>query len=146
MKQLIPSILALIAGALMAFQGSLNSALSKITGLLESTFIVHLTGTITVVLLLFVGQFGKGKLMNAIHAPWYTWLGGILGVAIIYTVAASIPKLGVATATTFIILAQVSTALLIDHLGLFGLEKTAFTWLKFLGALLLAVGARLILG
>lgn len=146
MIQLIPSLLALIAGALMAVQGSLNSALSKISGLLEATFIVHVTGTIAVILLLFVGRLGKGNLANIVHAPWYTWLGGILGVAIIYTVAASIPKLGVATATTFIILAQVSTALLIDCLGLFGLEKVAFTWLKFLGAVLLAIGAKLILG
>lgn len=130
----------------MAIQGSLNSALSKISGLLEATFIVHITGTIALVILLFVGRVGKGNLADAIHAPWYTWLGGLLGVAIIYAVAASIPKLGVATATTFIILAQVSTALLIDHLGLFGLEKAAFTWLKLLGAVLLAVGAKLILG
>jgi transporter family-2 protein len=146
MIQLIPSLLALIAGALMAVQGSLNSALSRISGLLEATFIVHLTGTIAVILLLFVGRLGKGNLASMVHAPWYTWLGGILGVAIIYTVAASIPRLGVATATTFIILAQVSTALLIDYLGLFGLEKAAFTWIKFLGAVLLAIGAKLILG
>jgi transporter family-2 protein len=34
---------------------------------------------------------------------------------------------------------------LIDQFGLFGLEKVSFTLLKFVGLVLLAVGARLML-
>ena len=66
-------------------------------------------------------------------------------MAIIALVATSIPRLGVAVATTAIIVAQVSTALLIDHLGLFGLQAVPFTWLKLVGMVLLAGGALLML-
>ncbi|MGQ9712131.1 MAG: DMT family transporter, partial [Desulfotomaculales bacterium] len=79
------------------------------------------------------------------EAPWYTYLGGILGVLIIYAVVRSIPRVGVAPATTAIILGQVLTAALIDHLGLFGMQKLPFTWYRLVGAALMAAGAWLML-
>ncbi|NPV28717.1 MAG: DMT family transporter [Firmicutes bacterium] len=142
---LLPLFFALIAGITMALQGSLNSALSKVVGLLEATFIVHVTGTLTLIILLFLFQLGRGDLGRWAQAPWYTYLGGLLGVLIIYAVVASIPKLGVAVATTLIIVGQVSTALVIDHFGLFGLKAVPFTWWKVLGLALLATGAKLML-
>ena len=48
-------------------------------------------------------------------------------------------------ATTSIIVGQVLTACLLDHFGLFGLEKPV-NWLKLLGVGLLALGAKLLLG
>jgi len=127
----------------MALQGTLNSALGKLAGLWEATFLVQITGTLLVAgLLPLIGDGSLGKLLEA---PWYTWLGGVLGVAIIYTVAASIPKVGAAAATTAIITAQVLTACLIDHFGLFGLEAVPFTWCRWVGGALLAAGAWFIL-
>lgn len=129
----------------MAFQGGLNSALGKVTGLTVATLIVHLLGSFTVALLLLVPSLGAGNLGKVLQVPWYLFLGGPLGVLIIYGVAASIPKIGVAPATTFIITGQVLTALLLDHLGAFGLPKIPFHVLKLLGVALLAAGASLLL-
>ena len=137
-------VLALLSGVAMAVQGSLNAALAKITGLLQATLVVHLTATITVVLLLLF-PLSPGSLGRIIQAPWYLLLGGIIGVLITYGVVASIPRAGVALATTAIIVGQVTTALIIDHWGLFGLEKIPFTWWKALGLVLLASGACLML-
>lgn len=142
---LISLLIALIAGVSMALQGSLNTALGKIIGLLEATFVVHLIGIAALVALLFVFRLGHGNLGRFGAAPWYTYLGGILGVVIIYAVVASISKLGVAVTTTAIIVGQVSTALLIDHFGLFGLREIPFTWWKLLGVLFMATGAKLML-
>lgn len=138
-------VMALASGVAMALQGTLNSALAKIIGLLEATLIVHITATITVLLLLFGLGVGQGDLGKLGETPWYLFLGGLLGVAITYLVVASIPKVGVALATTAIIVGQVSTACLVDHLGLFGLEKYPFTWHRLIGLVLLAAGARLML-
>ncbi|NLY51311.1 MAG: DMT family transporter [Firmicutes bacterium] len=136
-------LIAALAGALMALQGTLNSALGKLAGLWEATFLVQITGTLLVAgLLPLIGDGSLGKLLEA---PWYTWLGGVLGVAIIYTVAASIPKVGAASATTAIITAQVLTACIIDHFGLFGLKAVSFTWSRWVGGALLAAGAWFIL-
>ncbi|MEW6661794.1 MAG: DMT family transporter [Bacillota bacterium] len=143
--KIIPMVIALFSGVAMAVQGGINSGLSKIIGLLEATLFVHVSATLLVVVLLFVLQMGHGDLAKLTQAPWYLYLGGVLGVLITYGVIASIPKVGVTLATTAIIVGQVSTAMLIDHLGLFGLEKIAFSWVKLGGLFLLAAGARLML-
>ncbi|QDR80898.1 DMT family transporter [Sporomusa termitida] len=143
--EMLPLVLALISGVLMAVQGSLNALLSKAVGLLEATFVVQLTGAILVMILLFVFNLGKGNLYAWQAAPWYSWLGGIIGVGIIYLVAASIPSVGVANATTAIIVGQVLTAIIIDHFGGFGLERSACSPQQLLGLVLLAVGAKLLL-
>jgi transporter family-2 protein len=141
---LIPLLIGAVAGVCMAFQGSLNTLLSKAVGLLEATFVVHLIGVVAIAVLLLL-RLGKGNLASLGEAPWYAYLGGLLSIVILYTVMASISKLGVSIATTAIIVGQVSTALLIDHFGLFGLREVPFTWLKALGIILLASGAKLML-
>lgn len=130
---------AFVSGVAMAVQGPLNSALGRVAGLWEATFLVHIVGMVVsgiAVIPLGTGSFGK-----VIAAPWYTWLGGAIGVLIIYAVAKSIPKIGAASATTAIIVGQVGTACLLDHLGIFGLEKLPFSWTKAVGVVLLAAGA-----
>jgi len=138
---LLALTIAALAGVTMALQGSLNSALGKIVGLLEATFIVHVTGLILVSILLFAFQLGNGQLVKAHAAPWYTLLGGILNVAILYGVVSSIPRVGVAPATTAIIAGQVLTATVVDNFGLFGLTEIPFNWWRLIGVALLAGGA-----
>jgi len=142
---LLPLVLALISGVLMAVQGSLNTALSKVVGIWEATFVVHATGTVVLLIVLFLFKIGRGQLSQLGQAPWYSYLGGIVGVFIIYLVAASIPEVGVANATTAIIVGQVLTAVIIDHFGGFGLEKVPCGWNQIAGMALLAVGAKLLL-
>ena len=141
--KLIPILFAAASGALMAIQGTFNSVLGKIIGLLEGTFSVHLIGTLTAgALLLF---FGNGHWSKFNTVPWFAWLGGPLGVAIIFGVAISIPRLGVGVATTAIIGAQLLTAYLIDHFGLFGMEPIPFNLIKLGGIALIVVGGKILL-
>ncbi len=143
-KKIWPLFTAGAAGSLMAIQGTLNALAGKITGLLPATFLVHLLGTVTAGLLLLI--FPPAGLLKKIPSvPLYAWLGGPIGVAIIYGVAVSIPHLGVGVATTGIIFFQLLTAYFIDHWGLLGREHIPFTWLKLLGILLMAGGAYLLL-
>jgi len=136
--------IAALSGAAMALQGTLNTALGKILGIWESTLIVHIVGTITallVILALGVGFGGFGKIGSA---PWYTYLGGVLNVVIIYAVVRSMPQIGVGNATTAIIVAQLITAFCIDCTGAFGMKKIPFHYIDLLGIALLAVGARIL--
>jgi len=143
--KLLPLFIAAFAGVAMAVQGSINSALGKVVGLWEATFVVHLIGLLLAGVLLFGCRLGDGCLGNYAEAPWYTYLGGVLGVLIIYGVVRSIPKVGVAPATTAIILGQVFTAGMVDHFGLFGMQRLPFNLYSILGTLLMAGGAFLIL-
>jgi len=138
-------LVAAVSGVAMAFQGSLNTVLGKRIGLLEAALVVHVLGSLILATLLFVGRAGKGNLVLVMDAPWYLWLGGPLSVVIVYAVVASINRVGVSFATTAIIIGQVLTALVIDHLGLWGLTRTELTWWKLPGLILFALGAKLLL-
>lgn len=141
--KLLSLFFAALAGSLMAVQGTFNSILGKIIGLIEGTFSVHLIGTITAgILLLCLGCGGFSKWGEV---PWFAWLGGPIGVVIIFGVAFSIPKLGVGVATTAIIGAQLLTAYLIDHFGLFGMETIPFNLWKLGGILLIVAGSKILL-
>ena len=128
----------------MAIQGSVNSVLGGKIGLAETNFFVHITAAIIlIVIVLFKNsEVNYDQLKNI---PWYLYIGGILAIIITYGVMLSIPRLGVAVATTSIVAAQVMTAAAIDHFGLFGLEKVPFSWIRLAGIIFLAIGVRLLL-
>ncbi|MBO8126202.1 MAG: DMT family transporter [Firmicutes bacterium] len=143
--KLLALLVAALAGLSMAVQGSLNTALGKVTGLLEATFVVQAVATLTAGILLFVFDLGSGDLGALPDAPWYTWLGGAIGVVITYGVVFAISRAGVASATTAIIVGQILTAALIDHLGILGMERIPFPLNKMIGLILVAAGARILL-
>jgi len=145
MNWMLPLLIAATAGALMAWQGSLNAMLGRELSLLHATFIVHGLGAVAALLLLIVVPHHPLSTGRWAQAPWYAYLGGLLGVGIIWGVARSIPPVGVANATAAIIVGQVLTASVIDHLGLLGLRQLAFTPARGLGAGLMALGAWLLL-
>ena len=96
-------------------------------------------------ILLFGAKLGDGNIGLWTKAPWYSWLGGLLGVIIIYLVAMSIPAVGVGNATTAIIIGQVLAALVIDCFGGFGMNKLSLGWSQIVGLILLASGAKFLL-
>lgn len=132
-----------IAGALMALQGGLNGLLGKTIGLTETAFAVHLTGALAI-LPFFLTKLEGITGAKLAKAPWYTWLGGLVGVAITYGVAISFPRLGAGKATTAIITAQLLTAFLLDHFGWLELSPRPFRTMHVAGILLIAVGAYLL--
>ena len=138
-------LVAALSGMAMAIQGSMNSALGKALGISQGIFSVHASATLMMLIILGSGLPKGGNWSNYTSLPWFYFLGGIIGVAITYGVVVSIPKLGASIATTAIIVGQVLTACLIDHFGLFGLERSPMNWLKLLGLVLVAIGSKLLL-
>ena len=139
-------ILPFVAGMLMAVQGTINGLLGKIIGNWEGNLIVHCIATFIIFVLVLAVGIGDGDFGKWREVPWYGYLGGVINVVIIFGVMASIPKLGAAVATTAIIAGQLGTAMVIDWLGLLGMEKVSFSWLQILGLALLVAGGKLMLG
>lgn len=134
-----------LAGFLMAVQGAFNTQLSKVLGRVEAGVVVQAVGLLTAGFLLFALRLGTADWRKLAGAPWYTLLGGVLGVGIVFAVVVAMSRLGIATATTAILVAQILTAAVIDHFGLFGVERIPFGGRDLLGVALFAVGARLLL-
>ena len=138
--------IAAASGILMAIQGAINGMVGKITGVLEGNFLVHVIGLALVAILLFVFGLGQGNIAKIPQIPWYGYLGGVINVGIIYGVMFSIPKIGATNATTAIIVGQVAMAMMVDWMGMFGLEKVPMHWTKVVGLVLLAAGGKMMLG
>ncbi len=137
-------MLAAVVGASMAVQGTWNAALGKTIGVLEATLIVQVLGSLSVLALLAF-NWNRDNWANFGQAPWYAYLGGLLGTIIVYGGALAIPRVGIANATTAIVAAQIAAAVVLEHFGAFGVKTIPFSWAKLAGMLLLVLGTRLML-
>lgn len=112
--------------------------LEKKIGLWETNVIVQGTGLIlTFIILLFVGN---GNFKNIKEANKLYLLGGALGVVIIYTVMKGISELGPTYSIATILVAQLTSAAIIDAFGLFGSEQIKFGWIKLIGIAVMIIG------
>lgn len=143
MNGIVSFIVAGIAGAAMALQGTFNTAAGKVIGVAENTLLVHLVGAVTIGIVLLLG-FGKGDWSKIGEIPFYGYLGGVLSAVIIFGVIFSMSSLGVGNATAAIILLQIVTALIVDTFGLFGAEKIPFSWWRIAGVVLLCLGTKFV--
>jgi transporter family-2 protein len=94
---ILPVVFAFIAGLLIAVQGAINGRVSMISGQpLSAAFLNFLFGFIVLgtTLGISIGFMGKG-LSGVMVAPWWAYLGGIIGIVFISIAAWSVPIIGV---------------------------------------------------
>ena len=108
----------LAGGVAVGLQGPLTSMMSERLGTMESIFIVHLGGAILAGLPLLVARGGNLGAWRTV--PWYALAAGALGLVVLGGVSYTIPRIGVATTVTLIVVAELITGALLDHFGLLG--------------------------
>ena len=93
--------------------------------------------------ILLASRLGTGGLTGAFRAPPWMWLGGLMGLIVVFTITFAQPQIG-ATATIGILIAgQLVMGAVIDRFGLFGVDEIALSWPRLLGIVLLGAGAAL---
>ena len=141
---LIP--LAIGVGIAMALQTAINAQLREyLYSPLQAALLSFLVGTIALVVLVFFQSGQKPSLESLTHIPWFLWLGGFLGVYAITSSIFTVPKLGFLTLSGLIIFGQIVMSMLLDQFGWLGIEKTAISWQRFLGAMIIFLGVMLTL-
>jgi transporter family-2 protein len=140
------AVLATVAaGGFVAAQAPANNVLSKSLGTFGAASVNFLMGTACVLLITFAFAGGFAGEEGAPTPPWYYWLlGGLGGVAIVVTTLVAVRELGAGGVTAAVIAGQLALSVLLDRLGVLGLEERAVTWDKVLGIALLALGTVLI--
>lgn len=132
-------LIAMISGALMSVQGVFNTDVTKSTSIWVSGSFVQLTAFLTCIVMWFVtGRPSFAGLFQVEHK--YALLGGVIGAFITYTVVKSMENLGTAPAVLTIVITQTAVAYLIELFGLFGSEKSSFSWMKVLGLVIAIAG------
>ena len=140
---ILPSILlTVVVGLAIAAQTQFAGVLGQHVGIMESVFIIHLGG------LLFAGAYllfmSGGNLGAWKAAPWYTLLGGLLGVVIVGGYAFVIPRIGLAPAITLAVSTQLIFSALLSHYGVLGALQQPLTVSRIVGIAVLLAGTWLI--
>ncbi|WML36384.1 DMT family transporter [Clostridium sp. OS1-26] len=131
-------ITSLIAGICMSFQGVFNTRLAEKIGLWETNVIVQASGLLLTIIAVLI--FGSSGFKNIKNCNRLYLLGGVLGVIIIYTVMRGIKSLGPTCSISIILVAQLTSASIIDAFGLFHSTQVKFGMTKIIGVIVMIVG------
>ena len=132
-------LIALLTGLILAVMISINGSLSQIYGVFIAAVIIHIVGIAFATLLCRIrGEHKKARLFG--HSPWWMYLGGALGVIPTLANNFAYGKISMTSIVALGLLGQTLLSLLIDSLGLFGMEKHAFRKTSLIGILFSLAG------
>ncbi len=134
---------ALLAGAMLPVQFGINAQLANwVGGSVRAALVSFVVGAAG--LLVAVLVTARGWPDRAGDAPWWVWIGGLLGAFYVLGSIVTAPKLGAATLVALILAGQAIASLLVDHYGWVGFEEHPITALRVVGIVLLAGGVVLV--
>lgn len=134
---------SVVAGVFVAVMIRLNATLGEHVGVLESSFVVHLVGTVFAAGIVL---WRRQRLLGpaARNAPAYTYFGGVLGVALVMLANIVVPVLGIALTLSLSVAANLSFSTLSDHFGWFGLPRFRISTQRIVGLALVITGVLLV--
>ena len=128
-------------GILNPTQAGSNSTLGKAIGPILAGLTSMVLGTLSIVVLgLCIGGFTWPGTDKVVGAPWWAWVGGIMGAALITAQLFVAEKLGSAVFTGVLVTASLVTSVLLDHFGLVGFKQHTASWIRIGGLALMIAG------
>ena len=143
-SMLLPALLVLAAGVMIAVQAPTNAILAKAGG---SPVLAALISFVVGTAALFAAWLASGNRPSAsafAGLPWYAWIGGLYGAFFVGAAAFAAPRIGLASMVTIAIAGQLAAALLLDHYGALGLSREPVNLGRIAGALLVVGGVVLV--
>ena len=137
--------LAAAIGGVLAAQAPLNSQLGRTVGGLEAS-VVALGVSFAAVLALVALTGGAGGIRRIGEAPLHVAVGGgLIGALYVGSIVWTVRALGAGGLTAVTIAGQLGLAIVIDHYGWLGVERSPVTAGKLAGVALLALGTWLVI-
>ena len=137
-----------MAGGFIALQAPINATLGRAVGSpLAAASISFAVGTaaLVAITLLLSGAFGGfGGVGGARGLTWVYLTGGLLGAVYVTTALITVRYLGAGAVTAATVTGQLATSLVIDRLGVLGLESRPLSLQRVVGVALLVAGTFLV--
>ena len=108
-------LIGLLGGIAVAVQASLAGIFSERVGLIGNGLFIFGGGFLFALTIVLFS--GKDQLHNWRSVPWYAYLAGPLGIIIISSIGYAIPRIGVASTLTLIVVSQLIVGVIMDHFG-----------------------------
>jgi bacterial/archaeal transporter family-2 protein len=135
--------LTVAVGGLIALQAPINAGLGRETGGVAAAFVSFTIGTLLLaVLVTIAGQWGGIRSVGDVE--WYYLLGGALGVAYVYTVLVTVSSIGAGAVAAATVTGQLTASVIIDRMGILGLEQQPLSPERLIGVALLLAGTFLV--
>jgi len=140
------SLLALVAGAAIAIQASMNAQLGVfLKSSMVGTSIAFLFSCVFAVLAMVLSTKQYPQMADIKSVPVYLWFSGgalsAFGVGMFYYL---IPKMGVGSMMSYSLSGQIIIAIIASHFGWFELPVRPITGLKIAGSFSLIAGVILL--
>jgi transporter family-2 protein len=136
-------LLTAAAGGLIAAQAPINAGLGKATGSMAAALVSFSVGTAALAAVVVLS--GKaGGLSSTFDVSWYYLLGGLLGALYVLNALIAVSVIGAGGVAAATVCGQLIASVVIDRLGLFGLDQVALSPARILGVVLLLAGTALV--
>ena len=137
-------LLTAAAGGLIALQAPINAGLGKSTGGLPAALVSFAVGSVALAVIVVLS--GKaGGLNSTFDVSWYYLLGGLLGAVYVTNALIAVSVIGAGGVAAATVTGQLTASVVIDRLGLFGLDQVALSPERLLGVGLLMAGTFLVI-
>ena len=137
-------VLTACAGGLVALQAPINAGLGKATGSLPAALVSFAVGSLCLAGVVVLSGKAAG-LGSTFDVSWYYLLGGLLGAANVTTALLVVPAIGAGGVAAATVTGQLTAAVVVDRLGLFGLDQVPLNFARLAGVALLLAGTYLVL-
>lgn len=132
-----------VVGGMIALQAPINAGLGRSTGTFAAALVSFGIGTLLLASIVVVS--GKaGGVAEASNVEWYYLLGGLLGAAYVFTALVLVDEIGAGGVAAATVTGQLTLSVILDRLGVLGLEQTPLGWERLLGVALLLAGTYLV--
>ncbi len=138
-------LFAFVAGAMIPFQAGVNAQLSQwVESPVRAAFVSFVVGTLALLLISVLILKPLPSLARLGDAPWWVWIGGLLGAFYVAGSIVTAPKLGAATLIALVIAGQSLASLLVDHFGWVGFQERHVSGGRIAGMALVGAGVALV--
>ncbi len=136
-------ILTAGTGGLIALQAPINAGLARATGGLPAALVSFTIGALALAAIVVLSG-EAGGLSSTFSVSWYYLLGGLLGAIYVANALIAVSVIGAGGVAAATVTGQLTAAVAIDRLGLFGLDQVPLSPGRIAGIVLLLVGTVLI--
>jgi transporter family-2 protein len=136
-------VLTAIVGGILALQAPINAGLGRTTGNFPAALVSFGVGTIALAAIVVLSG-RAGGLGSTFDVSWYYLVGGLLGAVYVTTALIAVSAVGAGAVAAATVTGQLIASVVIDRLGLFGLDEIALSPARLLGVGLLLAGTALV--
>lgn len=140
-------IVGILAGMLLAIQIAVNGQLGKVLhSSSHAALVSFFVGTITLIMIVGLKDRSYTNIKEPFKhsAPWWIWIGGILGGSYVLINVFLVNQIGNGQTVVLALFGQITGSLLVQQFGLFNSIKNRIQPLQIIGLMVMIAGVFLI--